>query len=155
MKFIYRDERFHRYLTAWSGSVPLVTASFSAWNAGSPLQKSLEGLLRSLLYDLLAQLPALSPACSISMTALAPSPCLGRRRRCWISLITLLTKTTFHSTFACSSMAWTNLAVILMKRLSFSTKFQLLHTSRSVYQVVPGQYSKMHSMGVQISSFIT
>ncbi|CAD6572041.1 MAG: hypothetical protein ASARMPRED_005011 [Alectoria sarmentosa] len=48
-------------LKKWSDSKRLVTASHYFWNAGTTMQKSPEGLLRSLLYDVLRQCPDLMP----------------------------------------------------------------------------------------------
>ena len=48
-------------LEKWSSSRRLVTATHYFWNAGTPEQKSQEGLLRSLLYDVLRQCPDLMP----------------------------------------------------------------------------------------------
>lgn len=61
MKYVYDSERFHDGLKVWSGEIPLVTASFFSWNSGSELQKSLDGLLRSLLHQVLEQSPDLIP----------------------------------------------------------------------------------------------
>ena len=61
MKYVYDSERFHDGLKVWSGEIPLVTASFFSWNSGSELQKSLDGLLRSLLHQVLEQSPGLVP----------------------------------------------------------------------------------------------
>ena len=48
-------------LKTWSKKKPLLYASCFFWLAGTDIQKSLNGLLRSLLYDLLEQAPALLP----------------------------------------------------------------------------------------------
>ena len=61
MKYMYEDERFHDALRVWSGSAPFVIASFFAWKSGTKLEKSMEGLLRSLLYETLKTHPALIP----------------------------------------------------------------------------------------------
>lgn len=61
MNYIYQDDRTHSSLTAWSGTKALLTPSFFFWNAGSPLEKSSEGLLRSLLYQVIAKYPDLTP----------------------------------------------------------------------------------------------
>lgn len=57
MKFIPGDGRTNAHLRKWSGSKPLYTASYFSWNAGDDLQKSQEGLLRSLLYQIIQQVP--------------------------------------------------------------------------------------------------
>ena len=53
-------------LKKWSNSKRLVTATHYFWNAGTPMQKSQEGLLRSLLYDILRQCPDLMPVVASS-----------------------------------------------------------------------------------------
>ncbi|KAK7903106.1 hypothetical protein LTR67_001123 [Exophiala xenobiotica] len=52
MKFISEDKRTGQFLRHWCASEPLVL-SFFFWKAGSPLQRSAQGLLRSLLHQLL------------------------------------------------------------------------------------------------------
>ncbi|KAJ2996916.1 hypothetical protein NUW58_g812 [Xylaria curta] len=59
MKYILQSPRTVRRLSAWSTSTPLVVASHFFWSAGLPIQRSLEGLLRSLLYDIFSRLPEL------------------------------------------------------------------------------------------------
>ena len=52
MKYMYEGK---------GGSTPFVIASFFAWKSGTKLEKSMEGLLRSLLYETLKTHPALIP----------------------------------------------------------------------------------------------
>ncbi|KAE9367360.1 hypothetical protein N431DRAFT_415963 [Stipitochalara longipes BDJ] len=60
MKFICEHEDTGRSLEKWATGQRLVIASFFFWNAGrNPLQKSQEGLLRSILYQILRQAPDL------------------------------------------------------------------------------------------------
>lgn len=61
MKYIQEDFRTKQALSVWAGQQELVTASFFFWNLGSALQKSQEGLLRSLLHDILDQRRHLIP----------------------------------------------------------------------------------------------
>ncbi|CAM1500670.1 Fc.00g098320.m01.CDS01 [Cosmosporella sp. VM-42] len=61
MKFIAEHSETRIALTRWSGSKNVVIASHYFWYAGSPIQKSLEGLLRSLLFDILRQAPEMIP----------------------------------------------------------------------------------------------
>ena len=62
MKFIWHDGRTTQALKAWSASSDLVIASFYFWSAGTPLQKSQEGLLRALLLAILERRPELVAA---------------------------------------------------------------------------------------------
>lgn len=60
MKFLLADSRTRKALKRWSSRKKLVMASFFFWNAAkSPLQKSQEGLLRSLIFEVLRQCPNL------------------------------------------------------------------------------------------------
>ena len=49
------DSRKNEYLRKWSASNELLTAAVFFWSQGSHLQKSSEGLLRSLLYQIFQQ----------------------------------------------------------------------------------------------------
>jgi hypothetical protein len=51
MKFIREDERTRVALTQWAAGQRLVLASFFFWNLGSEIQRSQDGLLRALLFD--------------------------------------------------------------------------------------------------------
>ena len=59
MKFLVDHPQVSQSLRSWAGTQKLVTASFFFWNAGPSLQRSQEGLLRSLLYEILIQCPDL------------------------------------------------------------------------------------------------
>ena len=59
MKFICAHKQTEPYLRQWSGSKALVFAKFFFWKPGTPLQKSLEGLIRSLLSSILRTSPEL------------------------------------------------------------------------------------------------
>jgi hypothetical protein len=61
MRYLYEDSRTQIHLRRWAGSMPLVLASCFFWNPGTKIQKSQEGLLRSLLYQLLQQCNGLFP----------------------------------------------------------------------------------------------
>ena len=55
MKFIQDSKETTQKLQAWSGSKKLVIGKYFFWLAGSTLQKSQEGLLRSLLFEILCR----------------------------------------------------------------------------------------------------
>jgi len=58
MKYIHQDPRTARHLSLWCpDDKQLARASFFFWNPGSKIQRSREGLLRSLLYQLLRDGP--------------------------------------------------------------------------------------------------
>lgn len=56
-KFLPHHEGTERVLQSWSGQQRIIVASFYFWYAGTELQKSQEGLLRSLLYEILRRCP--------------------------------------------------------------------------------------------------
>jgi hypothetical protein len=62
MKYLVSEERTRAHLQSWAGPKNLVIASFFFWIAGTEIQKSQEGLLQSLLYEVLKQCPSLIPS---------------------------------------------------------------------------------------------
>ena len=54
MNMLYHDERTMDYLKAWTEPRQLITANFFFWKAGTEMQRTHLGLLRSLLYQLLS-----------------------------------------------------------------------------------------------------
>ena len=61
MKYLNDHVKTTRALHISAGDARLFTASFCSWNAGSSLQRSQEGLLRSLLYRMLRKCLELVP----------------------------------------------------------------------------------------------
>lgn len=59
MKFIAGASRTYELVSRWAS--PTIIAAHFFWNSGSPMQKSQEGLLRSLLYEIFRQRPSLIP----------------------------------------------------------------------------------------------
>jgi len=57
MKFLCEDEATIEALRRWAGTKPLVFAVFFFWKRGTALQKSLMGLMRSLLFSVLNEFP--------------------------------------------------------------------------------------------------
>jgi hypothetical protein len=55
MKYLYQDPRFMEALRFWAGEDRLIVADFYFWNPGAEIQKSQEGLFRSLLWQVLDQ----------------------------------------------------------------------------------------------------
>ncbi|KAK8103282.1 hypothetical protein PG984_016428 [Apiospora sp. TS-2023a] len=62
MKFAFAQESVAESLQHWADGCKLFKASFYFWCAGYPLQKSLEGLLRTLLFKILQQMPDAIPS---------------------------------------------------------------------------------------------
>ncbi|KUL88478.1 hypothetical protein ZTR_05452 [Talaromyces verruculosus] len=58
VKFLCQNPRLNRELERWAGN-NLVFANFFFWASGNKLQRSLEGLYRSLLFEILNQCPEL------------------------------------------------------------------------------------------------
>ena len=61
MSFVCHDPRTEAALKIWSGTNQIFMPNFFFWSPGSQLQKSLAGLLRSLIYQLLERFPDLMP----------------------------------------------------------------------------------------------
>lgn len=55
MKWLVEESRTTKLLELWAGNKRLLIADYFFWSSGSGVQKSLSGLLRSLLYQLLLQ----------------------------------------------------------------------------------------------------
>jgi hypothetical protein len=62
MKYLHQDSRTMDALNAWAGDDGLLVITFYFWNAGTDLQRSQEGLLRSLLWQVLVHKPSLCSA---------------------------------------------------------------------------------------------
>lgn len=52
MKFLHLDPRAANYLSKWAQSSKLVIAGHFFWNSGNSMQMSVDGLLRTLLYEI-------------------------------------------------------------------------------------------------------
>jgi hypothetical protein len=61
LKFIAGDITTRQMLQQWANDKRLLVASYYFWSAGYPMQRSQEGLLMSLLYEVLRQAPDLIP----------------------------------------------------------------------------------------------
>ena len=61
MKYLYSDHRTREYLKVWAGNLPLLVLGFFFWNVGTDLQKSIVGLLRSLLHQVVCKHEELIP----------------------------------------------------------------------------------------------
>jgi hypothetical protein len=62
MKYLLGDPRLLRHLTNWAGGVPILMVRYYAWNAGATLQRSSDGLKRTMIFQALVQCPELLPA---------------------------------------------------------------------------------------------
>jgi hypothetical protein len=64
MKFIAEDSRTSQNLATWAHQCTLHQASYYFWNQGTEMQKSINGLFQSILYQILRASPDLiQPAC--------------------------------------------------------------------------------------------
>ena len=64
MRYLYEDERTKEYLREWADTQSLSLASCFFWNAGTSMQKSLNGLLQSMIHEILSQYPKLASRAS-------------------------------------------------------------------------------------------
>ncbi|PMD28842.1 hypothetical protein L207DRAFT_574642 [Hyaloscypha variabilis F] len=60
IKYVAQDRRTINYLKIWASAETLVTASYFFWNSGTSMQMSQQGLLRSLLHQMLSSCPELT-----------------------------------------------------------------------------------------------
>ena len=58
MNYIFAEDRTSECLTAWAGGKELLLSAFFFWAAGSPMQRSVEGLLRSVIHQLVRDRPS-------------------------------------------------------------------------------------------------
>ncbi len=61
MKYLHNHKETATALRSWAGNKNLVTAGHFFWYAGTDMQKSQQGLLQTLLFNVLRQSPALVP----------------------------------------------------------------------------------------------
>ena len=61
MKFLHEHHKTKQLLDRWAGLGDAMIVSFFFWNAGTSLQKSSEGLLRSILWEILQKYKCLIP----------------------------------------------------------------------------------------------
>ncbi|KAG8161610.1 hypothetical protein KVR01_008597 [Diaporthe batatas] len=61
IKFLAGHARTFSTVSSWAAPNPCVIAQYYFWSAGTHLQKSLEGLIRSLLFEILRRKPELMP----------------------------------------------------------------------------------------------
>ena len=59
MKFIYSQGRTIDLLKTWAGTKQLVVAKFFFWMPGTTMENSIDGLIRTILYDVLQKCPEL------------------------------------------------------------------------------------------------
>ncbi|KAE8452586.1 hypothetical protein EG329_013845 [Mollisiaceae sp. DMI_Dod_QoI] len=59
MRYLVNHPNTNRHLRTWASHQTLVTGSFFFWNSGTAMQKSQQGLLQSLLFEVLRQCPFL------------------------------------------------------------------------------------------------
>ena len=78
MNYICQHPRTQQYLESWSAGRTIVMPKFFFWNPGTSMQKSSQGLLRSLVYQILSETPDSINAITIvdesSRYAFAPVP---------------------------------------------------------------------------------
>lgn len=61
MKFLIDHKNTFAALQKWAGNSPLISASHFFWSAGNPIQKSQDGLLRTLLFQIMLRDTSLIP----------------------------------------------------------------------------------------------
>lgn len=61
MKYVHQHASLRTLLECWASQKQLVVCSFFFWHSGTQLQKSYEGILRSILHQILGSRPDLTP----------------------------------------------------------------------------------------------
>lgn len=59
MSFLYQDHRLPESLATWSANGPVLMPRFYFWSGGTEMERSVEGMLRSLLWQIMNALPDL------------------------------------------------------------------------------------------------
>ena len=75
MHYICQHDRRLDYLRKWAQDGLLLTPSYFFWAAGSRLQKSVDGLLRSLIYQMLTECPELVGCLKVRYNSLVSTFC--------------------------------------------------------------------------------
>ena len=119
MNHICSHKRRIELLQEWSPHRQLLTPSFFFWNSGSPQQKTIDGLLRSLIYQMLTKCHQLIACFKVSFLAwlFSLSNCVHRihpymhGRRAASVLFSLISYGRHRLTLqsVCSLMAWMSL----------------------------------------------
>lgn len=86
MKYLSDDPRLMSYMKVWGRDKPICKAKFFLWNSGSALQMSRMGLMRSLLYQGLANFPQEIPRVFPSRWEYFEYFGYGHREFSWIEL---------------------------------------------------------------------
>ncbi len=73
MSYICQHDQTSKSLSVWSGGKEVFAPRFFFWNPGSALERSSEGLLRSLLYQILQKFPSLTPIPSDHKPVIEPA----------------------------------------------------------------------------------
>lgn len=60
MNYIAQHTQLRPKLTQWAGSMTLIVVTFFFWRAGTKEQKSLTGLLRSMIFQIISAQPNLA-----------------------------------------------------------------------------------------------
>ena len=77
MNYLYHNERTLGLLRVWSRTKTVLRPKYFFWSAGTTLEKSIEGLLRSLLYQIFREVPSLIPmSCEHRSTLVSAKDCL-------------------------------------------------------------------------------
>ncbi|KAJ9149486.1 hypothetical protein NKR23_g4326 [Pleurostoma richardsiae] len=61
IKFMANNSHLKRHLSKWAGPLPVFLSTYYAWNSGFSMQKTWEGLKRTVLYQVIEQSPSLIP----------------------------------------------------------------------------------------------
>ncbi|KAK7983218.1 hypothetical protein PG989_010620 [Apiospora arundinis] len=85
MKHVTESAVTMSHLQKWSDSLPVIVISYYAWNAGQNLQKSWDGLRRTMLHQAISKEPGLVSSVCPRRCALAQALLYNRRFPSWES----------------------------------------------------------------------
>lgn len=143
MKYLARETRVGKALNTWAKDGSIFVGSYFFWSGGNEMQKSQQGLLQSLLYDILRQCPGLIPVlCPVRWGTGSNSSHSGDLEEPWTPLelleaFDLLAKQTVLSARFCffvdglDEYAGNPVEVVdMLKRFSTSSNFKVCVSSR-------------------------
>ena len=99
MKYLVDNKQTTSELSHWSGSYKLATAGYFFWINGTEMQRSQEGLLQSILYDILRMCPGLIEKAFPVHCDAARTEFSGLQKSIWsrAELLDALTRLTQHN----------------------------------------------------------
>ena len=159
MKFLHLDPRTEEHLRVWVRESRLLIAGHFFWNSGNSVQMSVEGLVRTLLYEVATQVPNMLPnlfpnrwsEMELSSDPKMMTLPLWTLDECLQAFRRILSRPFNGSSSSSSSMDWMSAQGTMRNLRLFLKKWQPPPMLRCAWRAVPGASSMMHSTAVQAS----